>query len=81
MTKKSTLRFGGVMSAAFLAIVAVPAHATKWMIIGPELNPAPNRSVYIMSAGKECVFERFVDGFDKINTDRSPHLAATFAAF
>ena len=81
MTNRSMLRFGSAMSAMLLATFAVPAHATKWMIIGPELNPSPNRSVYIMSAGKECVFERFVDGFDKINTDRSPHFAATFAGF
>ncbi len=80
MMNKSVLRFGGLLSAAFLAAFAVSASATKYMIIGAEPDPAPNRSVYIMSGEKEWVFERFVDGFDKVNTDRVPNLAATLEA-
>ena len=80
MTRKSIFRLGGVLSAACLVTVSVPAHATKYMIIGAEPDPAPNRSVYIMSGEKVWVFERFVDGFDKVNTDRVPNLAAALEA-
>ncbi len=71
MTKTSILRFGGLLSAAFLATFAVPAHATKYMIIGAEPDPAPNRSVYIMSGEKEWVTRRVADGFDIASTEGS----------
>lgn len=63
MTKISKVRFGSVISAAFLATVAVPASAEKWMVIGAEPDRSPNRSIYVMSADKTWVTKRFVDGF------------------
>lgn len=64
MAKRSMFRFSGVLCAALMATVAIPAHATKYMIIGAEPDPAPNRSVYIMSGEKEWVTRRVADGFD-----------------
>jgi hypothetical protein len=80
MPRKSTVRFGGAICSVLMVTAAIPAHATKYVIIGAEPDPAPNRSVYIMSGEKAWVFERFVDGFDKVNTDRVPNLAATLDA-
>jgi hypothetical protein len=80
MTKRSIHRFGGAICAMLMTTVAIPAHATKYVVVGAEPDPAPNRSVYIMSGEKAWVFERFVDGFDKVNTDRVPNLAATLDA-
>lgn len=71
MTKISMLRFGGLISATFLATVAVPVSATKYMIIGAEPDPAPNRSVYIMSGDSEWVTRRVADGFDVASTEGS----------
>lgn len=64
MTKRSMLRFNGALCAALMATVAIPAHAAKYVIIGAEPDPAPNRSVYIMSGDKEWVTRRVADGFD-----------------
>ena len=71
MKNKSILRLSGVMSAALLATVTMSAHATKYMIIGAEPDPAPNRSVYIMSGEKEWVTRRVADGYD-INNPADP---------
>ena len=71
MTKRSIFRVGSVLSAACLVTVTVPAHATKYMIIGAEPDPAPNRSVYIMSGEKEWVTRRVADGYD-INSPVDP---------
>lgn len=64
MTKRSMLRFSGALCAALMATVAIPGHAAKYVIIGAEPDPAPNRSVYIMSGDKEWVTRRVADGFD-----------------
>lgn len=64
MTKRSMLRFSGALCAALMATVTIPAHAAKYVIIGAEPDPAPNRSVYIMSGDKEWVTRRVADGFD-----------------
>lgn len=58
------LRFSGALCAALMATVTIPAHAAKYVIIGAEPDPAPNRSVYIMSGDKEWVTRRVADGFD-----------------
>lgn len=58
------LRFSGALCAALMATVAIPGHAAKYVIIGAEPDPAPNRSVYIMSGDKEWVTRRVADGFD-----------------
>lgn len=65
--------------AALAVTLAAPASAAKWMVIGEEPDPAPNRSVYITSADEAWVFQRFVDDFDKVNTDRASNLSATLA--
>ena len=76
MTKKSILRFGGLISAAFLATVAAPASASKWMIIGAEPEPSPNRSIYVMRADDSGISKRLADGFDV----SSPNALATLQA-
>jgi len=48
--------------------------------VGAEPDPAPHRSVYVMSADDEWIFRRFVDGFDKVDTSKSPNLSATLEA-
>lgn len=77
MAKRSKLHFGCAISAAVLATIPGPASAAKWMIIGAEPEPAPHRSIYVMSADDAWIFRRFADGFDKVDTDKSPDLSAT----
>ena len=77
MPKAAYLRVAAGFCAAFLASMAAPASAAKWMVIGSEPDPAPHRSVYVMSADEAWIFERFADGFDKVDTDRSPNLKDT----
>jgi hypothetical protein len=64
MTKKSILRFSGALCAALLMTTAVPASASKWMIIGSEPEPSPNRSVYLVTADDSWISKRLADGFD-----------------
>ena len=71
MKKRSILHFSGALCAVLMATVAIPASATKYMIIGAEPDPAPNRSVYIMSGEKEWVTRRVADGYD-INSPADP---------
>ncbi|MEQ1547571.1 MAG: hypothetical protein ABL918_02860 [Chakrabartia sp.] len=80
MMKKSILRFGAALSAVLLATIAVPASATKWMIIGAEPDPAPHRSVYIMSGEKEWVTKRIADGYDIESTSGSRNAIADLQA-
>jgi len=52
------------MSAVLLTITAVPASADKWMIIGAEPDPSPNRSIYLVSADDSVISRSLADGFD-----------------
>jgi hypothetical protein len=64
-----------VLVAAFSS----PLAAAEWMVIGAEPEPAPHRSLYVMAAEDAWIFERFADGFDKTQANRSPDLSAMLA--
>ncbi len=76
MTKRSMLRFGSALSAALLATVAVPTSAAKWMIIGAEPDPSPNRSIYVISAEDSGISKRLADGFDVSSPNALANLQA-----
>jgi hypothetical protein len=64
MVAESVLRTGSGLSAALLITMAVPASASKWMIIGAEPEPSPNRSIYLVTADDSWISKRLTDGFD-----------------
>lgn len=80
MPKATCLRFAGALCAAFLATTAAPASAAKWMVIGSEPDPAPHRSVYVMSADEAWISRRFSDEFDQAGAGRSPDVVAELAS-
>jgi len=80
MLKLSQLRVAGACFFAMLATIWAPASAAKWMIIGNEPDPAPHRSVYVMSADDAWIFQRFADGFDQAEAARSPDVLATLGS-
>jgi hypothetical protein len=64
MAETSLLRIGSLLSVALLMTTATPAFASKWMIIGAEPEPSPNRSIYLVTADDSWISRRFADGFD-----------------
>lgn len=76
MAKKSIMRFGGAAFAALLATMAVPALASKWMIIGAEPEPSPNRSIYLVLAEDRGISKRFADGFDLMSPNALANVQA-----
>ena len=50
------------------------------MVIAAEPDPAPRRSLYVMTANDEWISKRFADDFDPASTARDPNIIATIAA-
>lgn len=80
MSRHLVSRCISAMILASATLLARPASAAKWVVIGTEPDPAPKRSAYIMSADDAWVFERFDKGFDKADTSKSKNLSATIAS-
>ncbi len=76
----SKLRFAGGVLVVMLATTGAPASAAKWMVIGSEPDPAPHRSVYVMSADEAWITRRFSDEFDQADSGRSPDVLAQLAS-
>lgn len=80
MSMFSKLRFAGGVLVVMLATTGAPASAAKWMVIGSEPDPAPHRSVYVMSADEAWITRRFSDEFDQADSGRSPDVLAQLAS-
>ena len=64
MAETSVRRIVSALSVALLMTTASPASASKWMIIGSEPEPSPNRSIYLVTADDSWISRRLADGFD-----------------